>query len=245
MRRGGAGGDGLLLQLEEALLLLHAEGGAAELGAEVVEALEVLAELGGGAAGGGAGVVELVHEAGGEGAERGHLLLLEGEALQALEAGGHVAQDGLADMGAGGHELPEGVFVEADEMAGGGGLDADDGGEVGEQGDLAEGGAGGEVDLIGDVTGGCGLEHAELAVEQDVEELGGISLLVEEVAFGEMDLFEALETVQLLILERGEDGDGAELGERLGGELVGGLDGRSPWMVIFRLVAVIADSIST
>jgi hypothetical protein len=228
-----AGGDGVVLELEEALLLLGAEGGAAELGAELVEALEVSTELGGGAAGGGAGIVKLVHEAGGEGAEGGHFFLLHGHALDALEAGGHVAQDGLADLGAGGHEVPERLFVEADDMAGDGGLGADEVGDVGEQRDLSEGGSGVEVELVNGVAVGAGLGHAELAVEQDVEELRGVALVVEHVAFGEMDLLETFETLQLLVFEGRENGDGAKLGENLGGELVGalravgGLEGRS------------------
>ncbi len=70
-------GEGVLLQLEHALLLLVAQVGLGELGGEAVHAQEVVAELGGGADGGCAGVVELMHEAGGEGAEGGHLFLLD------------------------------------------------------------------------------------------------------------------------------------------------------------------------
>jgi hypothetical protein len=198
----------------------------------VVQALEVLAQLGGGATGGGAGVVELVHETGGEGAQGGHFLLLDGHALQSLEARGHVAQDGLADMGAGGHELPERLFVETDEVAGSEGVIADEVGDVGQQRDLPEGGSGAEVELVDDAAVGAGLDHAELALEQDVEELGGLALAVEDLAFDEMDLFKSFQAGELFVFEGGENGDATELGENLRGELVSGLesgsrDGRS------------------
>ena len=105
-------GERSLLQVEHALFLLGGHGGFAELGGELVHAHEVFAELGGGSASGGAGVVEFVHQARGEGAEGGHLLLLDGGALDIEEAPGHVAEDGFADFGAARHQVPELFFIE-------------------------------------------------------------------------------------------------------------------------------------
>lgn len=117
---GGKGGrlgvEGVVLKVEDAVFLFFRHGDAGEAGGEGVEPHQVFAELGAGAAGGRAGVVELVHEAGGHDAEGGHLLLLEGGALHLGEAHGHVAEDGLADLGALGHELPELVFVELEDL---------------------------------------------------------------------------------------------------------------------------------
>ncbi len=77
-------GECVLLEVEHALLLFGGHGGFAELCGELVHAHEVFAELRGGAASGCSGVVELVHQACGESAERGHLLLLDGDALELL-----------------------------------------------------------------------------------------------------------------------------------------------------------------
>ena len=141
-------GERVLLQVEHALLLLVAEVGLGELGGELVHAHQVFAQLRRGADGGGAGVVQLVHQAGGEGAERGHLLLLHHDALELLEPVRHVAEDGLAHLGAGGHDVPELLFVELEQVAGFGGADAGGVGGVGEQRKLAHGGAGGDVGMI-------------------------------------------------------------------------------------------------
>ena len=78
--------ESLFLKIEHALFLLGGQVAFLELDGELVHSHEVFAELGGGAAGGCSGVVELVHEAGGEGAEGGHLFLLDVDALELLEA---------------------------------------------------------------------------------------------------------------------------------------------------------------
>ena len=109
--------ESLLLEIEHAVFLLGGESRSLKLERELVHSHQVFAELGGGTAGGGTRVVELVHEAGGEGAERGHLLLLHGYALHLLKAVGHVAEDGLADLRATGHQVPELLFVELQQMA--------------------------------------------------------------------------------------------------------------------------------
>ena len=164
------------------------EVGLGELGGELMHAQEVVAEFGGGADGGGTWVVELVHEACGKGAERGHFFLLDDDALVLLQAVGHVAEDGFADLGAVGHDVPELLFVQADGDAGLGGLGGGGVGSVGEQLHLAHRSASGH-DGHGDfAASGRGLKQANFARKQDPEEMSGFALAAEEVALPESEL---------------------------------------------------------
>ena len=73
----------------------------------------------------------LVHQAGGQVTQGGHLFLLNDDALELLEVVGHVAEDGSADLGAGGHDVPELMLVEAEGDAGLGGLGVGGVGSIG------------------------------------------------------------------------------------------------------------------
>src|SRR5712672_607494 len=58
-----------------------------------------------------------MHQARGECPQRGHLLLLHGHALQPLKPLPHVGKNGLADLRATGHQAPELLLVELQQMA--------------------------------------------------------------------------------------------------------------------------------
>ena len=182
-----------------------------------MEAKEVFAELGGRAAGGGSGVVEFVHEAGGEGAEGGHLLLLEGDVLHLLETKCHIIQDGFADLRAGGHEGPEAVFIEPEEVAGGFGLEVGGAGDIGEKRNFAEGIALGD-DVVGDLAAiGDDLVDADASFEEDPEMVGDFTLARDDGVCVQMNLLGTDEAVELVVLKGIEDGDAVQFLQQLRG----------------------------
>ncbi len=73
-------------EISHALELGRGFGLAAVAQAELLQTQEILAELRGGALGGGAGIVELVHEAGGEGAKGDELFAMQRFNLIGLKA---------------------------------------------------------------------------------------------------------------------------------------------------------------
>jgi hypothetical protein len=171
-----------------------------------VQTHEIFAELRGGATGGRSWIVELVHETGSESAEGGHLLFLNGHALEFLHAIGHIAEDGFADIWATGHEVPERFFVELSEAAVGHGAKVGGVRDVGKQGNFPEcktRGHGGDHELL---TIAAGLVDAYLAFQENPKKVSRLTLTGEKLACIEANLFYALEAANLIVFERGQDG---------------------------------------
>ena len=102
-------------EISHALELGRGLGLAAVAQAELLQAHEIFAELRCGALGGGAGVIELVHEPGGECAEGDELLAMQRFNLVGLKALRAVGENHFAHGRATGKEGPEVLFGEADE----------------------------------------------------------------------------------------------------------------------------------
>jgi hypothetical protein len=109
-----AAAKSVLEEISHALELSGGLGLAAVAQAEPLQAEEVFAELRGSALGGGAGVVELVHKACGEGAKGDELLAMQRFNLIGLKPLRAVVEDGFADGRAAGEEGPEILFGKAD-----------------------------------------------------------------------------------------------------------------------------------
>ncbi len=172
---------------------------------------QVLAQLRGGAASGGARIVQLMHQTGGECAERGHLLLLQGYALHLLEAVGHIAQDGLANLRATRHQIPELFFVKLKKAAGCSALNASRIRNIGQQRQLAEGISAFDLAECYIASIGLKLMNAQFAFKQDPEEMSDLTLIGDGVAGVEAELVHPVETVQLVVFQRGENGNLAQL----------------------------------
>ena len=115
--------ESLLLKIDHAVSLFFGQIAFFELERELVHSHQVLSQLLRGTAGSGARVVQLVHQARGERPQRNHLLLLQGHVLHLLKALRHVGKNGSAHLWTAGHQAPELLLVELQEMAWHGGLE--------------------------------------------------------------------------------------------------------------------------
>jgi len=137
---------------------------------------QIVAQLRSSPAGSGSGIVQFVHQTRSQRSQGRHLLLLQCHLLHLLQTECHVAQDGLANLRTRGHQVPELVFAESQQMARAVGNDADRIRSVGEQRQLAEGRTGRHSyhahlvsvrQLLGDM---------ELSLQQDPEVMVRLAL---------------------------------------------------------------------
>jgi hypothetical protein len=132
------------------------------------------------------------------GTEGGHFFLLHHHALELLKAVCHVAEDGLAHIGARHHDVPEPLLIELEHLAGLGGLHAERVGSVGKQRHLSKRRACGKLGHGESLPVLQGLD-AHLAAEEDPERVRNLTLLGEEVAFRQAQLASIAEAVYLLL----------------------------------------------
>ena len=97
----------VLQQALHALELSVGLGLVAGAQAELLQAQQIFAQLRGGALGGRAGIVQLVHQAGGQRAQRDQLLAVQRLHLVGLQALRHVGQHDFAHRRAAGQQRPE------------------------------------------------------------------------------------------------------------------------------------------
>src|SRR5260370_26858185 len=202
----------LLLKLDHAVLLFCGEVALFEVEREVVHSDEGRSQLLRGTGGGGCRVVQLMHQARGEGSERYHFFVLQGHALHMLKALRHVGQNGFAHLWTAGHQAPELLLVELEEMGRLGGLEIHATGNVCQKRQLAEG-----VPALHLVERAfvVGMEDANLAFKQNPEKTRGVALVREKLARIEVEVCHSLYAMELFVLERREDGDVAKLREQL------------------------------
>jgi hypothetical protein len=138
----------LLLQNAQALRLAWVMTSlAAQPQADLLQTAQVLSHLRGSAPRRGSGIIQLVHQAGGHGAQRNQLLAMQLLRLKDLQPARHVSQNADTHLGAGKHELPKKLFPQVN-----GGARLEHGNHrfrvfTHEQGDLAKGLAGAQVPM--------------------------------------------------------------------------------------------------
>src|SRR5882757_6849969 len=113
---------------------------------------------------------------------------MDDEILHLLHTHGHIAEDGLADLRAAGHEGPEGVFVELQQMRFVDRANVCSVWNIRQQRELAEGAADREYMYRHLVAIWSGLRDAELALEKDKEVVRDLTLAGDKVAIGEVEL---------------------------------------------------------
>ncbi len=195
------GSQSVLLQIEHALLLFLAQFEAAELRRQLVHPQQIFPELRGSPARRGSRVVQFVHQSSGQRSQRRHLLLLNGDALQLLNPRRHVAEDGLAHIGATGHQPPEAILIELKQMSGLRNPEADRIRSVRQQRHLAEGISAGDRSKGDLLAIGKRLDEAKLALQQYPEMVSYFALPDEQFAYRQMDLLRVFEAAQFFVAQ--------------------------------------------